>query len=234
MSQTKNPSWLYDEYQDFGFSNLEEIAAYEKKSGADPADEREFLKELGVSREHTLIDFGCGTGVLALEAAKLCKKVYAVDVSAPMLDYMRSKAERQGIHNVGYFKQGFLSYEHRDEPVDFIITVRALHHLPDFWKVQALERMSKMLKSGGTFYLNDLVYSFEPQEAESVIENWMSKVLPEAEGGFPRSFFEEHVREEYSTYSWLLEAMLDKTGFDIKEIEYSDLKTYARYTCIKR
>jgi putative AdoMet-dependent methyltransferase len=226
--------WLFNEYQNFGFSDPKEIAAYEKRSGVNSVEEREFLLKLGVSSQHTIIELGSGTGILALEAAKLCKKVYAVDISQAMLSYARSKAEQAGIYNIEYVSQGFLSYQYDGELVDFVVTRHALHHLPDFWKVQALWRIAGMLKPGGIFYLNDLVYSFLPQDADTTIETWIDTISCDTGDGFPRSFFEEHVREEYSTYTWLLEAMLEKTGFEIKEKRQSDFKTYAAYLCIKR
>jgi hypothetical protein len=89
-----------------------------------------------------------------------------------------------------------------------------------------------MLKPGGVLYLNDLVYSFEPGDAGRAIEVWLDEVAVEQGDGFPRGFFEAHVREEYSTYTWLLEAMLDKVGFRIEDAWY-DLKAYAAYICVK-
>jgi putative AdoMet-dependent methyltransferase len=225
-------NWLFNEYQDFGFSDPNEIAAYEKKSGIKAEQEREFLLGLGVSGQHTLLELGAGTGILALEAAKLCKKVYAVDISEAMLNYARAKSEQEGIKNIEFIQGGFLSYQHDEKSVDFVVTRHALHHLPDFWKVQALWRIAGMLKPGGVFHLSDLVYSFSPQDTEKTISSWIGMVA--SEDGFSRDFFEEHVRQEYSTYTWLLEAMLEKTGFDIKEKHLSDSKIYAAYLCVKR
>ncbi len=90
-SATARPRWLFDEFRDFGWSDAHEIEAYDRLANVNPVLER--LLSLGVSENHTLIDFGCGTGVLALEAGKLCRKVVAVDVSAAMLAYTKRKAE---------------------------------------------------------------------------------------------------------------------------------------------
>jgi putative AdoMet-dependent methyltransferase len=122
MKNNERPPWLFDEFQDFGWSDMGELEAYDRRARVDPALERERLMTLGVSEGDTLIDFGCGTGALALEAAKLCRRVVAVDVSAAMLDYTRGKAEGLGIRNLEYVQEGFLTYEHRGEPVDFVLT----------------------------------------------------------------------------------------------------------------
>jgi hypothetical protein len=48
--------------------------------------------------------------------------------------------------------------------------------------------------------------------------------------GFSRGDFETHVREEYSTYAWVLEGFLERAGFEIVESTLSDPE-YAEYLC---
>ena len=228
-----DPPWLFDEYRDARWQDAAAAEAYEKTLGTDRATERELLQSLGLSSEHTLIDFGAGTGVLALEAASICRSVIAVDVYAAMLEYMRAKATARGISNIEYVKKGFLTYRHEGELVDFAVTRHTLHHLPDFWKVEALRRVYAVLKPGGVFHLRELVYSFEPADAADAIDRWIASVPSESSAPFSRAFFEEHVREKYSTYSWLFEEMLRKVGFEIESVEYSDVQAHARYLCVK-
>jgi len=52
-------------------------------------------------------------------------------------------------------------------------------------------------------------------------------------GGFPRSFFEEHVREKSSTYAWLFESMLERAGFSIEDVSYAATRAHARYICVR-
>jgi len=230
-SNTTQPSWLFDEFQDFGWSDADEIEAYDSLSKVSPALERERLLESGVSEEHTLIDFGCGTGSLATEAAKLCKRVVAVDVSAAMLTYTQRKAESLGLTNLDYVQRGFLTYEHQGEPVDFVFTQHTLHHLPDFWKVQALQRVADVLRPGGVLFIRDLMFSFEPSEADRIIEAWIGN---RPSDGFPRELFEHDISEEYITYTWLFEAMLKKVGFEIEKVAYGEYQAYTKYVCVKR
>ena len=42
-----------------------------------------------------------------------------------------------------------------------------------------------------------------------------------------------HIRTEHSTYRWLLEPMLERTGFEILDSAYSG-RVYATYTCRRR
>lgn len=225
------PRWLFDEFQDLGWSDADELEAYDELARVNPAIERERLSSLGVSKEHNVIDFGCGTGALALEAAKVCKKVIAVDVSPAMLDAVKRKADAQDINNIEYVQQGHLTYEHEGEPADFVFSQRTLHHLPDFWKVQALQRILDVLKPGGTLFVRDIMFSFAPNEAPAAIDAWIDS---RPEDSFPREFFEHDVREEYITFTWLFESMLERVGFEIKDASYGEWQAYAKYVCVKR
>jgi SAM-dependent methyltransferase len=150
-----------------------------------------------------------------------------------MLAHMREKAARAEIENIECMQGGFLSYEHQGAPADFVYSRHALHHLPDFWKAVALARITAMLKTGGIFYLRDLVFSFEPDEAEHVIETWLAAAPEHAEQGWTRAELEMHLREEYSTFSWLLEPMIEHAGFAIQSVNHGASRVHSAYTCIK-
>ena len=45
----------------------------------------------------------------------------------------------------------------------------------------------------------------------------------------PSLDLEEHVRDEHSTYTWLLDAMMQRPGFTISAAEYSDDGIDAKY-----
>ena len=126
---------------------------------------------------------------------------------------------------------GFLSYEHSGPPADFVFTRNALHQIPDFWKVIALDRIGRVLRPGGILLLRDLVYDFRPAEAESVFEEWFDNAATDPARGYTRvADFVEHIRSEHSTFRWLFEPMLTATGFEILDVEYTR-RTYARYLC---
>jgi len=229
------PNWWLDEVAHAGSEHLDAayIAGYDRKAGTDPTADVEVLRNLGLDRTSTLVDLGAGTGGLALAAARICRRVIAVDVSPAMLATLRAKAERMHLLNFELVQGGFLTYKHQGEPADFVYSRNALHHLPDFWKAIALHRVAAILRPDGVLYLRDLVFAFEPAEAGSVIEAWLAGAAVQPEEGWTRSELEQHVREEHSTYDWLLEPMLLHAGFAIREASHSASRTYAAYTCIK-
>lgn len=229
------PRWFPDELANAGPEHLdpEYVLGYDLKAGADPTDDLALLRDLGLDESRTLVDLGAGTGTFALAAAPLCRRVVAVDVSPAMLAALVGRAQRQGIDNVECVRAGFLTYEHRGDPADLVYSRNALHHLPDFWKGLALERVAAILRPGGVLRLRDLVFSFDPADAGLIIESWLAGAAERPEEGWTRPELEAHVRGEYSTFSWLLEPMLARAGFEIRDASHGASRTYSAYTCIK-
>jgi len=209
------------------------VAAYDRKAGFDPTEELVLLRELGLGEQSTLVDLGAGTGTLALAAAAHCRKVVAVDVSAEMVAATKKKAIGLGVANVECVHAGFLSYQRRGVPVDFVYSRNALHHLPEFWKAVALERVSLMLRPGGILRLRDIVFAFEPSEAERFIGHWLDSATESRKDGWTRAGLAAHLRDEHSTFSWLLEPMLERAGFEIKQASYESRRVFAEYVCVK-
>lgn len=229
------PTWLYDEFKQVGtdFEDIAQVVVFDRNQKSSTIEaERTLVNRLGISAGNTAIDIGCGTGTFAIQAALAGAKVYAVDISQAMLTYAQQKAQAANAVDIEFHNAGFLTYEHQAAPVDFIVTKAALHHLPDFWKMIALLRISAMLCDRGILYLRDVVFSFNPSEYQSQIETWIDRVAKPVGEGFTRQDFETHIREEYTTFDWILEGMLQQAGFIIEHADYfSD--TAAQYICRK-
>ena len=220
--------WQLDERAHAGPEHLdpEYVAGYEAKTGLDVAEEVELLRAHGLDGDATLVDLGAGTGALAAAAAAHCRRVVAVDPSPAMVAVLRER----GLEAV---EAGFLTYVHEGASPQLVHTRNALHHLPDFWKGIALSRIHDLLAPGGRLLLRDLVYSFEPREADDAIESWLAGAAPSPERGWTRAELAEHVRTEHSTYSWLLEPLLERAGFEIVDVSHR-AGVYASYVCAKR
>jgi ubiquinone/menaquinone biosynthesis C-methylase UbiE len=217
------PGWLLDEVASAGRENLdpEHVSRYDGKEDAGAGDEVALLSDLGLTRDSVVIDIGAGTGQFTLAVAPRCARVVAVDVSSVMLDRLRAKIDAAGVSNIGVEQAGFLTYRHRGEPADVIYSRLALHHLPDAWKAVALSRLRHMIRPGGLLRLVDVVYDFGPDEAFARLESWCASAGDEFVGEWSRAELEEHVRDEHSTFTWLLEPMIVRAGFEIEDASYS-------------
>lgn len=227
--------WYLDESPCVGLEHLDPafVAGYDAKTGADLDADLALLRLHGLGPEVTLVDLGAGTGALAVVAARSCRRVVAVDPSPAMLAVARTAAETAGVDNVQLVEAGFLTYEHEGEPPQLVHTRNALHHLPDFWKALALRRVHDLLEPGGTLVLRDLVFSFDPDDAEERVEAWLAGAAGSPDDGWTRAELEEHLRAEHSTFSWLLEPLLEHAGFEIREISHRR-GAYSTYVCTAR
>jgi FkbM family methyltransferase len=217
------PGWMLDELASAGRENLdaEHVARYDGKMDAGAGEEVDLLRNLGLAKASVVVDIGAGTGQFTLEAAKVCARVVAVDISPMMLARLQARMDEAAVDNVDVVRGGFLSYVHQGELADVVYSRYALHHLPDFWKAVALSRIRAILRPGGLLRLSDVVWDFEPGEAADRIEAWCATAGAQTEGEWSRAELEEHVRDEHSTFTWLLEPMIGRAGFDIEVATYS-------------
>jgi ubiquinone/menaquinone biosynthesis C-methylase UbiE len=228
--------WMLDELAHAGPEHLDPdfVAGYERKQGyPDPAEDLAVLAAHGLGAMSTVVDLGAGTGRFALAAARWFGQVTAVDISPVMLEFLRVRAAAAGVANLACVQAGFLTYRHTGPPADAVYTRNALHQLPDFWKALALDRIGHMLRPGGLLRLHDLVYDFQPSQAEAVFQRWLDNAAEDPALGYTSADFAEHIRTEHSTFRWLLEPMLAAAGFEIVTTDFDD-SVYGAYTCRRR
>ncbi len=228
--------WQYDEMKHVGtdYNSEAEVENYDRRMATirDTQTEiREIISSLHLSAEAAVLEFGSGTGEFAAAASEQCRQVYAVDISPAMLAYAEKKARSRGLGNIRFINAGFLNYRHEGSPLDAVITQLALHHLPDFWKQIALMKMNALLKTGGRLYLRDVVFSLKLEKYEAAVDHVLENFM-KTSGDDMAAKFSNHIRNEYSTFDWVMEEMLYRAGFDIEEARYGD-SFMAVYVCKK-
>jgi len=233
----REPEWQYDETKSCGvnYNSLWQARIYDRRHRGFRdynKEAEEIIALLGLDTDGTVLDMGCGTGAFAIHAAGYFRKIYAVDISNAMLKCARRKARKEKLSNIEFRQGGFLSYVHDAEPLDAIVSIAALHHLPDFWKIIALKRLARMVKTGGKLYINDVVFSFEPDRYKYSIKAFIQMMVDRTGPEFKWEL-ETHFRQEYSTFGWVMEGLLEKAGFVIEKAEYRE-GFFATYLCQKK
>ncbi len=226
------PKWLYNEFQYAGvnYENAEIARQFERRHNSFRNFELEFQKireRVGLRPTDVALDIGCGSGAFVIPAAKFCQKVYGADVSKSMLDLLQEKIESQGLKNVELFNEGFLSYRHKREPVDVVVSSIALHHIPDFWKAVALKKIADVLKPNGKLYLLDVFFNFP-------ISNWQSgtQTVLDAMSKAAGREANVHISSEFSTFDWIIEGFFERVGLNIEQI-FDDATFLRAYVCKK-
>lgn len=103
----------------------------------------------------TVADIGTGTGILAVELARLGLRVVAIDNSSRMLDSARTKLEAEGLSNVELRAGEALDLPLADAEVDAAFAHMVLQHLPS--PAEAIREMARAVKPGGVVVVVDFV-----------------------------------------------------------------------------
>ena len=87
------PTWQYDEYSHLAtdFHDAAQVAAYDARQQTKMEEECALVRELGLTGDMVVLEYGPGTGVFSRAAAEVVRQVHAVDISRAMLDYARSR-----------------------------------------------------------------------------------------------------------------------------------------------
>ena len=145
-----------------------------------------------------ILDFGGGTGLLALPLAKQAKSVTLVDISEKMLEQARLKAEQQDIKNIQFLEQDLL-VNPLEQQFDLIVVSRVLHHMPDIDATLAM--FHHHLRENGQVFIADFTkiepnhHGFDLAELETKLaQNGFSsidsQILYSAEGLFLGNYSE--------------------------------------------
>jgi ubiquinone/menaquinone biosynthesis C-methylase UbiE len=230
------PNWLFDETVQVGVDYSDEalVADYDKNhEGFRDFDQEanKIFEALDLSINSIILDIGCGTGGLTIRFAQMCKHVYAVDISKEMLAALALKIQTQKLYNVTAVQSGFLTYQHQGDALDAVVANINLHHLPDFWKQIALCKFFDILKPGGRLFLADVVFDFDPRTYEKTIEDWLAG-MKDLAGQSMADETVTHIRDEFSTWKWIMEGMLERAGFHI-DSSFEIMKNIRAYICSK-
>jgi ubiquinone/menaquinone biosynthesis C-methylase UbiE len=115
------------------------------------------LREARLTGVETLLDLGCGTGLVALAATERCARVIGLDVSEEMLRRVAGAAsEADGLEFIlGDMRRIPLP----DASVDVVTSCYAFHHLGNDGKELAAAEAFRVLRPGGRLVVVDMMFA---------------------------------------------------------------------------
>lgn len=112
------------------------------------------LTAIPLDAAHDVLDFGCGTGLVALEVLPRVHAVTGVDSSRGMLEVLEKKARTQGLRNLHARHLNLDAGDHLEGRYDAVISSMTLHHIAD---IHALfQHFAAVLVPGGWLAVADL------------------------------------------------------------------------------
>lgn len=173
----------------------------------------------------TIIDVGCGTGIMSCELAKLVGekgKVYAVDISEEQLNLTKELAASQNIHNIETICTSIDKLETLTSSADLVYSRFVIEHLQDPYA--ALQKMIGTLKTGGFLFCEtitsyDAMFS-DPEMPE--FNQWKKLVLLQPK------LFNTNFYIGKELYSYFKKLGLAPTAFELQQplLFDSKLKNY--------
>jgi len=111
-------------------------------------------QQIALRDDMDVLDYGCGTGLVAFSIAPKLNRLVAVDSSDGMLAVVREKAQELGVNNVTALKLDLSGDATLEQRFDLIYTSMTMHHIVDTAGI--LARFFELLKPGGQLAIIDL------------------------------------------------------------------------------
>lgn len=105
---------------------------------------KKYLKDSDI-----VIDYGCGSGILAIQLAKFVKEIHGLDISSKMIESAEQRAKGNNIENISFAHTTIFDERYKRESYDVVLAFNILHLLEDSSK--AVQRINELLKPGGLF-----------------------------------------------------------------------------------
>ena len=198
------------------------------------------LREAGLRPPMSVLDLACGTGLMALQLARMGFKVTGVDLSEEMLERAAENARARGVF-VPFVRQDMRELSlHR--PVDAVLcSCDGFNYLTEAADVDAaMAAVHRSLKKGGYFLfdvstretlaaMGDQFFGEEEDEVAYIWENRYDEasccltmdvtlfIREDAKRDLFRRQREIHVQRGHSAEE--LTAALDRAGFDVRAVE---------------
>ncbi len=118
---------------------------------------RRIIESAELSTGHRVLDVGCGTGTLAIEAAKAVGpdgRVDGIDLSPEMIARAKSKARASG-QDVYFQEAGIQSLPFADRSFDSVMSSLMFHHLNESMQRAGLAEIHRVLVPGGRLTIID-------------------------------------------------------------------------------
>jgi len=121
------------------------------------------LAQVAPSQAMTVLDVGCGPGILAAALAPWAGKVVGLDVTPKMVESARARCRTAGLTNVHCALGQAETLPFAEGTFAAVVTRATLHHVPEPGKV--LREMARVVRGGGRVVVADISASEDPAAA---------------------------------------------------------------------
>ncbi|MBI3604770.1 MAG: class I SAM-dependent methyltransferase [Nitrospirae bacterium] len=116
----------------------------------------ELVKKIEITKEHKVLDLGCGDGTTALPAARLGAEVLGVDIAKNLVEAGNRRARAEGLSNCRFMEgdAGNLN-ELNDRSFDFVLSIFGAMFAPKPFDVA--KEMVRVTRPGGRIVMGNWI-----------------------------------------------------------------------------
>ena len=153
---------------------------------------------------HRLLDFGCGTGIFAVQAQKFGDHVVGIDISFAMLRRTHQRAEECGA-NIGLAMSDGLRLPFADSSFDRFVARESLCYVPDEHFSEVVSEFRRVMIGGSKIYVLDQASENPTWQINIHAPNLKKRSINEIISTFNRSGFvlEEAVAVRQPRFLWI-------------------------------
>ncbi len=112
------------------------------------------LGTISLNKQFSVLDYGCGTGLLSFLLSDKAASICAADVSDGMLAQVRKKITDGNVKNIEAVNFDITKDKPLNRTFDLIVSAMAMHHIADAFT--AITKLAQLLKPGGWLAIADL------------------------------------------------------------------------------
>ncbi|WP_052598073.1 bifunctional 2-polyprenyl-6-hydroxyphenol methylase/3-demethylubiquinol 3-O-methyltransferase UbiG [Aureispira sp. CCB-QB1] len=101
-----------------------------------------------LNKSDTVLDFGCGSGLISIELAKAAQDIVAIDTSEKMIKIAQDKSNNIP-QKISFLYTDLFDQRFKNNSFDIILAFNVLHYVPDTKKT--LKKIYTLLKPNGIF-----------------------------------------------------------------------------------
>ena len=113
------------------------------------------VNQLGITRNHFVLDLGCGDGTTAIPAAKLGANVLGVDIARNLVDAGNVRAKRAGLSNISFQLGDACKLELPEKSFDQVISIFGAMFAPK--PDEVAKEMVRVTKPGGRIVMGNWI-----------------------------------------------------------------------------
>lgn len=114
----------------------------------------EIANSINIDENYSVMEFGCGTGLVSFNLCDKFKKITLIDLSKGMIDILNSKIDKYKITNMVTKNINISNEDLVDEKFDVIYNSMVLHHIHNTKEI--IEKFYQLLNNDGYLCIVDL------------------------------------------------------------------------------